>query len=38
VVNGKRVDAVSDGSFIDKGARVRVIEVQGARVVVELAN
>lgn len=35
LINGKRVDAVSDGAFIDKGSRVRVIEVQGARVVVE---
>jgi len=35
VVNGKRVDAVADGSFIDKGERVRVIEIHGNRVVVE---
>lgn len=34
-VNGKRVDAVSDGTFIDQGARVRVKEVHGSRVVVE---
>jgi membrane-bound serine protease (ClpP class) len=35
VVDGRRVSAVSDGSFIDKGAKVRVIEVRGNRVVVE---
>lgn len=34
-VNGRRVDAVSDGTFIDKDARVRVKEVHGSRVVVE---
>jgi membrane-bound serine protease (ClpP class) len=35
LIHGKRVDAVSDGTFIDKGATVRVIEVHGSRVVVE---
>jgi membrane-bound serine protease (ClpP class) len=35
MVNNKRIDAVSDGAFIDKGVRVRVIEVHGSRVVVE---
>jgi len=34
-VGGRRVDAVSDGTFIDAGERVRVIEVNGSRVVVE---
>lgn len=34
-VNGKRIDAVSDGTFIDQGSRVRVLEVHGNRVVVE---
>lgn len=38
VVNGKRVDAVADGSFIGKGAKIRVIEVHGSRVVVEKAQ
>lgn len=38
VVNGKRVDAVADGAFIDKGARVKIIEVRGNRVVVEQAT
>ena len=35
VVNGKRIDAVSDGGFIDKDAKIRIIEVHGSRVVVE---
>ena len=35
IVNGERVNAVSDAQFIEKGARVRVIEVEGHRVVVE---
>jgi membrane-bound serine protease (ClpP class) len=35
IVSNKRIDAVSDGSFIDEGAQVRVIEVHGSRVVVE---
>lgn len=37
VINGDRIPAVSDGSFIEKGERVRVIEVHGNRVVVERA-
>ena len=35
VVNGRRIDAVSDGTFIAKGEAIRVIEVEGNRVVVE---
>ena len=35
IVGGKRIDAVSDGQFINKGAAVRVTEVHGSRVVVE---
>jgi membrane-bound serine protease (ClpP class) len=35
VVDGERVNAVSSGDFINKGATVRVIEVHGNRVVVE---
>ena len=38
LVNGKRVDAVSSGSFIDKGKNVKIIEVEGHRVVVEEAE
>ncbi len=34
-IGGRRIDAVSDGVFIDDGATVRVVEVQGNRVVVE---
>lgn len=33
-LNGERVDAVSQGSFIDKGQQVKVISVSGSRVVV----
>lgn len=36
-VEGERLDAVADGSFINKGERVRIIEVHGNRVVVEPA-
>ena len=35
MINGRRIDAVSDGAFIDKGVKVRVLEVHGSRVVVE---
>lgn len=35
IVDGRRVFAVADGSFIDKGQQVRVIEVRGNRIVVE---
>lgn len=31
----KRVDAVSDGVFIEEGTQVRIVEVHGSRVVVE---
>ncbi len=31
----KRVDAVSNGIFIEEGVRVRIVEVHGSRVVVE---
>jgi membrane-bound serine protease (ClpP class) len=38
LVDNKRIDAVSDGAFVEKGVRVRVIEVHGSRVVVEPAE
>lgn len=38
MIDGKRIDAVSDGTFIDEHANVRVIEVNGNRVVVEVAT
>lgn len=38
VVDGERIDAVSNGTFIDKGTPVRVIDVEGVRVVVEPAE
>ena len=38
VYDGKRIDAVSDGTFIDAGNTVRIIEVEGHRVVCEEAG
>lgn len=38
LVNGRRIDAVSDGTFIEKDARVRIVDVRGNRVVVEAMN
>lgn len=35
VVNGERLDAVSDGEFIGEGDSVAILEVHGNRVVVE---
>jgi len=35
LIGGKRRDAVSIGTFIDQGAKVRVLEVHGSRIVVE---
>lgn len=37
MINGRRVNAVSNGEFIEDGTAVRVIEVRGNRVVVEPA-
>lgn len=34
-LDGKRFDAVSNGTHIEKGAKVRVLEVRGNRIVVE---
>lgn len=35
MLNDERIDAVSDGTYIDRGTEVRIIEVEGHRVVVE---
>ncbi len=35
LLNEERIDAVSNGTYIDKGAEVRIIQVEGHRVVVE---
>lgn len=35
LIDGRRVDAVSNGIFINRGVTVRVVEVHGNRVVVE---
>ncbi len=34
-VDGRRLDAVAQGAFIEKGGTVRVVEVHGNRIVVE---
>jgi membrane-bound serine protease (ClpP class) len=34
LIDGKRIDVVTDGSMIERGAGVKVIAVEGARVVV----
>lgn len=36
--DGRRVDVVSDSEFLDSGQRVQVVEVEGNRVVVEVAQ
>lgn len=35
LVDGKKYDAVAAGTHIEKGVRVRIIEVRGSRIVVE---
>jgi membrane-bound serine protease (ClpP class) len=34
IINGKRVDVVSEGGFIDAGQSIKVVAVEGLRVVV----
>lgn len=34
LINGKRIDVVTEGGFIEKGAALKVVEVEGMRVVV----
>jgi len=34
-IEGKRVDVITAGEYIDEGARVRIVEIKGNRVVVE---
>jgi len=38
LVDGKRLDAVTNGGYIEKDAEIRVIEVHGSRIVVEKAE
>lgn len=39
VVGDERIDAVTEGSFIDKGTKVKIIKAEGARIVVrEITN
>jgi len=35
MIGERRIDAVSDGTYIDKGSTVRIVEVEGHRVVCE---
>lgn len=37
-IEGRRTDVVTNGEMIDKGIRVKVVEVEGNRVVVEAEN
>jgi membrane-bound serine protease (ClpP class) len=37
-IDGKRVDVVTGGEFVDKGTEVKIIRVEGNRVVVEEMN
>jgi membrane-bound serine protease (ClpP class) len=37
-IQGKTVDVVSTGDFVDPGEEVRVVQVEGMRVIVELVN
>jgi membrane-bound serine protease (ClpP class) len=34
-IDQRQVDVISDGQFIEAGQRIRVVQVEGARVVVE---
>jgi membrane-bound serine protease (ClpP class) len=34
-INGKRVDVVADWDYIEKGAKIKVLRVEGIKVVVE---
>lgn len=39
IINGERIDVVSEGGFIDQNAKVKVLKVEGARIVVrEIKN
>ena len=37
IINGRKIDVVSDGDFMDKGTMIRIIESHGSRIVVEKA-
>ena len=38
IINGKRVDVVTEGPMIERGATIRVVAVEGMRVVVRTAG
>lgn len=33
-INGKRMDALSEGDYIDKGSRIEVVKVEGSKIIV----
>lgn len=37
VIDGRKVDVVTSGERVDKGARVRVVKVEGNRIIVRMA-
>ena len=38
IIENERIDVVSDGGFIDRGQKIKVIAIDGPRVVVEMAK
>ena len=38
LINGKRIDVVTEGPFVERGAPIRVVAVEGARVVVRFLS
>lgn len=38
VINGKRVDVVTEGAFVEKGTTVKVVGIEGLRVVVRVID
>jgi membrane-bound serine protease (ClpP class) len=34
IIEDERIDAVSEGAYIDKGSNVKVVKVEGVRIVV----
>lgn len=37
-INDERLDVVSEGGYIDKGIKVKIIKVEGSRIVVRVDN
>ena len=38
LINGKRIDVVTEGPFVERGAPIKVVAVEGVRVVVRALN